>query len=124
MTGHPFEVMLAPLLMFFFASLFAEAKVNEGGPQPLSDMSSIGESLRNAGQRPLHILYVHGMDARGAGDSKVFQRGICALMKGCSISSDPTPVSREYADCGEFALGAAPPTIEYMRKQVWQNTDE
>jgi hypothetical protein len=122
---HPFyAVLLLLLLIAVLGALRAEGKVIDGGPQPLSEMSSIGESLRNAGPRPLHILYVHGMEALGSGDSHAFQKGICELMKGCTLSGDPVPVNREYADRGEFQIGAEPPSIEYMRKAVWLSKDE
>ncbi len=97
----------------------------DDGPQSLSQISSIGESLRNAGQRPLHILYVHGIGATGAGDSEAFRKGICAFLKGCKFPTVPgDPVERDYADSGEFESGAEPPAFEYMGMPVWTSKKE
>jgi hypothetical protein len=87
-------------------------------------VSSIGESLQTAGQHPLHILYVHGIGATGAGDSWELQKSICRLMKGCSIPKNPVPVGRDYADHGEFAVGTEPPPLKYMGDPVWTGTDD
>ena len=66
MTIHPHIVPLAlSLIVGVLWNARAQAKVIDDGPQHLNEMSSIGESLRKAGQRPVHILYVHGMDAWG-----------------------------------------------------------
>jgi hypothetical protein len=102
----------------------AQGKVIDDGPQHLGDVSSIGESLLHAGQRPLHILYVHGIGATGAGDSQKFQQGICARLKGCKITAVPVPVGREYADRGEFENGAEPPAFEYMQGRAWMSKRE
>jgi hypothetical protein len=125
MTTHPYGVPLAlSLIAGILGNGRAQGKVIDDGPQPLREMSSIGESLRHAGQRPLHILYVHGMDAKGPGDSQAFQRGICALLKGCQIPAVPVPVKREYADSGEFQNGAGPPPFEYLGKPIWSSQPE
>jgi hypothetical protein len=102
----------------------AQAKVVDAGPQSLSQISNIGESLQNAGPRTLHILYVHGIGATGAGDSQMLLKGICASVKGCNIPAVPVPVSRDYADKGRFANGSGPPAFEYMGKRVWTSKDE
>lgn len=99
-----------------FGSVPAQAKAIDDGPQ----ISSIGESLRNAGQRTLHILYVHGMGATGAGESQVFRKSLCGFLKGCDISK-ALHADRDFADSGIFAGGAAPPAFQYMQRQVWSS---
>jgi hypothetical protein len=89
-----------------------------------SQISSIGESLQNAGEHPLHILYVHGIGATGPGDSWELQKSLCRLMKGCLIPKNPVPVGRDYADHGEFAVGAEPPPLRYMGDPVWTGADD
>lgn len=123
--AHPYKVPIALSLMAgVLGNVRALGVVIDDGPQHLNEMSSIGESLRNAGSRPLHILHVHGMAARGGGDSQVFQKGMCALLKGCALPAVPVPVEREYANHGEFDINSPPPNIEYMRKPVWSSKDE
>ena len=53
----------------------AQGKAMDDGPQNRGQISSISDSLKNAGQRELHILYVHGIGATEAADSVTFQRG-------------------------------------------------
>jgi hypothetical protein len=100
----------------------AQSGVVDGGPQNRSQTSSIGALLSKSAGRPLHILYVHGIGATGAGDSLEFQKGVCAWVKGCTVPA--TAVSRDYADSGEFAGGAAPPRLEYMGTGVWTTTQD
>jgi len=117
-----------PLTLSLMAGILgsgrAYGKVIDGGPQKLSQVSSIGESLRRAGQRPLHILYVHGIGATGAGGSWMFQQQICAFLKDCTVAKAPVPLEREYADSGEFKIGATPPGLEYLGHPVWNTMEE
>lgn len=122
MRSYIFRIIL--LFPVVLVTLRMEAKVIDDGPQHLNEMSSIGESLRNAGPRPVHILYVHGMSAMGAGDSWAFQKGICGFMKGCQLTNTPVPVKREYVDRGAFQSGANPPAFDYMGKPIWSNPGE
>jgi hypothetical protein len=119
---HPFQSLLALLLA---ASVFSRGcvlgKVTEGGPQHLSEMSSIGQVLQRAGSHSVHILYVHGMDATGPQDSLIFQKGICEILKDCTSGST---VQRDYADGGIFQSGSAPPSFAYMGNPVWANAEE
>jgi pimeloyl-ACP methyl ester carboxylesterase len=114
----------------------AQGILIDDGPQHLDEISSIGESLRNAAQRPLHILYVHGIGATEAGDSLIFQESVCRYLRHCTPETvkrikamqspqyGGAPVPRDYADGGEFANGAAPPAFEYMGRPVWTNAEE
>jgi hypothetical protein len=123
MMSRSLKVLLALTLMVgVFGNGPVLGKVIDGGPQSLSQNSSIGESLRNAGQRPLHILYVHGIAAISAGGSQAFQKAICAFLKDCTAPA--TPGQRDYADGGQFAVGAAPPAFTYMGRPVWRSQDE
>ncbi len=124
MSAHACVVLLTLLLIAVLGTLRAEGKVIEDGPQHLSEMSSVGQSLRTAGQHPVHILYVHGMDAMGAGDSWAFQKRICSFLEGCRVPDTPVPVEREYVNRGIFQIGANPPAFEYMGKAVWSSPVE
>ena len=64
----------APNLVKLLVALGLAGVALAGQPQQkpanaAPQVSSIGESLQKAGQHPLHILYVHGIGATGAGDS-------------------------------------------------------
>jgi len=106
------------LLALYLSGILVSFPAQAGAIDDAPPLSTIGESLRNAGQRPLHILYVHGMAATGAGESLVFQRSLCKSLKGCVISKAPQ-YDRDFADAGIFANGAAPPPFQYMQKNVW-----
>lgn len=119
---HPMRSLLpSALSLTLLCGGCALGKVIEDGPQHLSEMSSIGRVLKQAGTRSVHILYVHGMDATGSGDSVIFQEGICRILKDCSL---PSSATRDYADTGIYAKGSAPPPFEYMGIPVWSTPDE
>ena len=111
--------------LFSFFTLFigvlsngrALGKIIDNGPQKLDPTSSIGEALRHTGNRPLHILYVHGIGATGAGGSQIFQKAICDYLKDCT-SPPSGPVARDYADIGVFAKDADPPDYQYMENRA------
>jgi hypothetical protein len=121
---RPYQVFLAlPLIISVLGIDRAQGKIIDDGPQNLSEISSIGESLRNAGQRSLHILYVHGIGATGSGGSQIFQKAICGFLKDCTTPPGGA-VARDYADSGEFAKDADPPAFEYMGRPVWRSKEE
>jgi hypothetical protein len=86
-------------------------------------MSSMGDSLLRTGNGPLHILYLHGIGATGAGDSLLLRQSICNYLKDCTSPAGDSH-GREYADQGEYALTALPPTLTYMGATVWKNQQE
>ena len=121
---RPYQVLFLLSLIIGLVGIGpASGKVIDDGPQSLSQISSIGESLQKAGQHPLHILYVHGIGATGAGGSQIFQKAICGFLKDC-VAPPAGPVARDYADSGVFAKDADPPDFQYMRKPVWRSKDE
>jgi hypothetical protein len=60
------------------------------------------------GIRPIHILYLHGINQVGAGDSLLLRKGICKYLGECAVTS----LGRMYAD-GPCAVDSAPPTLAY-----------
>src|SRR5580698_6096815 len=86
-------------------------------------MASIGDSLRRSGSAPLHILYLHGIGATGAGDSLLLRQRICSYLKDCTSPAGDSR-GREYADLNEFALTALPPALTYMGSAIWNNQQE
>jgi hypothetical protein len=72
-----------------------------------------------AGPPPVHILYVHGINQVGAGDSLPLRKGICKYLGECTT----THLGRVYAD-GPFAVDADAPTLALMGKRIWKSKDE
>lgn len=71
------------------------------------------------GIRPIHILYMHGINQVGAGDSLLLRKGICKYLGECTVTS----LGRMYGD-GPFAVDSAPPTLAYMGDRIWKSQEE
>jgi hypothetical protein len=72
-----------------------------------------------AGPPPIHILYVHGINQVGAGDSLPLRKGICKYLGECTV----THLERLYAD-GPFAVDSEPPTLGLSGKRIWKSREE
>lgn len=72
-----------------------------------------------AGPRPIHVLYVHGINQVGAGDSLLLRKGICEYLSECTVTS----LGRVYAD-GPFAVDSSPPALALMGHRIWNSKDE
>jgi hypothetical protein len=80
----------------------------------------VGAMAKSAGSAPpIHILYVHGINQVGAGDSLQLRKGICKYLGECTV----TRLGRVYAD-GPFAVNAASPALEYMHDQIWKTQED
>jgi hypothetical protein len=80
----------------------------------------IGAMAKSAGSAPpIHILYVHGIDQVGAGDSLLLRKGIRKYIGECTV----TLLGRVYAD-GPFAVNSAPPVLEYMQDRIWKTQED
>jgi hypothetical protein len=101
----------------------AHAKVVEDVPGTLQSLTSIGDALDSPDKHPVHILYIHGINAVGAGDSSLFRESICTKLKLCK-TEDWKNAGTEYADKGVFADGSYPPPLNYLGSAVWNNADE
>ena len=53
---------------------------------------------------PVHILYVHGINQIGSGDSSLLRESICTRLKLCDIK-DWKNAGVEFPNRGEFADG-------------------
>ncbi|MFZ0689749.1 MAG: hypothetical protein WAM68_07950 [Acidobacteriaceae bacterium] len=69
--------------------------------------------------QPLHILYMHGINQVGAGDSTQLRKAICRYLHACTV----TPLGRLYAE-GPFAVHAPPPNFAYMQQPIWSTPDD
>lgn len=94
---------------------------------PAKPPTSLADELKRAGNKQLHIFYVHGIGSNGPNDydSWALRKAICSFVKDCTTSAgvlDEKP--REYADQDEFSLKAQPPALEYLGEPVWRNSEE
>lgn len=89
----------------------------------LGNLTSIADSLDSPSHHPVHILYVHGINEVGAGDSAQLRESICTKLKLCAVS-DWKNAGVEFADKGEFSPSVAPPTLAYLGSPIWNNADE
>lgn len=101
----------------------ARAKVVEDTAGSLKTLASIGDALNSPDRHPVHVLYVHGIDAIGAGDSALLRESICSKLNLCA-ASDWKNAGAEFADQGEFAPGSQPPPLIYLGNPIWNNADE
>jgi hypothetical protein len=61
----------------------------------------IGAVTRSVGSpQPIHILYVHGINQIGAGDSLLLRNGICKYLGECTVTSLGRAFSN--ADLGDY----------------------
>ena len=106
-----------------WAAAARAAKVAEDAKGSLKSLTSIGDALDASDHHPVHILYVHGIDQVGAGDSTLFRNSICVKLSLCAIG-DWKNAGVEFADKGEFADGAQQPALLYMGTPIWNNAEE
>ncbi len=65
---------------------YARAKVVEDTSGTLKGLTNIADALDSADRHPVHMLYVHGIDEVGAGDSKMLRNSICTELRLCAVS--------------------------------------
>lgn len=85
---------------------------------------SPGEHPATVAQPPVeakavHVLYVHGINQIGAGDSMRLRKAICKYIGECTI----THLGRMYAD-GPFAADSAPPALALRGERIWNSKEE
>ena len=101
----------------------ARAEIVEDPSGSLATLLSIGDALNAPDHHPVHILYVHGINQIGSGDSSLLRESICTRLKLCDVK-DWKYVGAEFPDRGEFADGVNPPTLAYLGSPVWKSADE
>jgi hypothetical protein len=111
------------VLVALGGAALARAKVVEDTSGSLRTLSSIADALDSADRHPVHVLYVHGIDQVGAGDSTLLRESICTELKLCEVS-DWKNAGTEYAEKGEFASTVEPPTLAYLGSPVWNSPEE
>jgi hypothetical protein len=114
--------IVAILFVCCAGGVAAHAKVGEDAPGSLKGVQTIGDALKTADQRPVHILYMHGINTLGSDDSKVFRESICRNAHLCE--GDWHDAGTEYPDFGAFALNAPAPTLQYLGVPIWTNDND
>lgn len=69
---------------------------------------------------PIHILYIHGINQIGPGDSIPLRKSICKYLNKCTV----TNVRRVYVDSGAFATDGPWPELLYLNTPIWTSHDE
>jgi hypothetical protein len=93
--------------------------VNTGDAAAHHTMRTRGLTPTPAAPQPIHILYMHGINQVGAGDSTELRKAICRYIHECTV----TPLGRIYAE-GPFAVHAPPPNFVYMQQPIWSTPDD
>jgi hypothetical protein len=107
------------LAVFCAGGIAAHAKMKEDVPGSLKGVQTIGDALKTADQRPVHILYMHGINSLGSDDSRVFRESICSIERLCA--SEWQNAGTEFPDQGPFALDAPAPDLQYLGVPIWTN---
>lgn len=94
------------------------AKVIQDPPGATKKMESLAWVLQRKTDRPVHVLYIHGINSTGSDDSQVFRESICTELHLCDASTAWNRVGREYPDKGWFAPGHVP-DLTYLGTRVW-----
>ncbi|MFZ0340160.1 MAG: hypothetical protein WAL45_19170 [Terracidiphilus sp.] len=101
----------------------ARAKVIEDTNGSLATLASIGDALDAPDHHPVHIIYVHGINQIGAGDSSLLRESICTQLKLCDVA-DWKNAGVEFPNRGAFADGVNPPDLSYLGSPVWKSANE
>ena len=99
----------------------AQRGVVQDGPDRLEQVSTLRDAIDAAGNRPLHILEIHGIGSEGAGDSLPLQDALCSRLHDCDQKA--ATKTREWADQGLFDP-ATVPAYEYMGTPIWTTQQE
>lgn len=95
------------------------AGIRPDDPQTLKRTKSLGDLIAATTQSPVHIVYVHGMRADGAGASAAFRAGLCEHVRGlASRGDDYSRAERSY-----FEVGPRPPAT-YLDEPIWRSDEE
>ena len=101
----------------------ALAGTQEAGPDRLSDTRSLGEAIAaSSKERPVHIIFVHGMRARGRGTAATFARSLCREL-GPRFCHQVTEPSRTEAP-ERLDIGVWPKDAKLSGRQIWSSETE
>lgn len=117
-------VLMLPVVLVF--SSFSSSGQSNPTPDQSKPTTSLGDSLKAASGKELHVLYVHGIGSDGPGDydSWGLRRGICEFVKDCTSRAGELDGRKAYADDDEFRPDAPVPDLEYLGQKVWGSRQE
>ena len=99
--------VLVVILLFAHNTAFAGVKPDD--PAALARATSLGKLIRTIRDRPVHIVYVHGMRADGPGASHAFRNGLCHYVPELCTSG---PARREPQERRHYTdVSEVPPLI-------------
>ena len=109
---------VAALIALALAGLnIAQARVRPDDPETLAKTQSLG-ALISTTTKPVHIVYVHGMNSDGPGASDEFRAGLCAHVASlCPNGSQPSKTTQD------LPLGARPEAT-YLERPIWRDEQE
>jgi hypothetical protein len=140
MKRHQRNSMAAEVAVMLLASSLIWSQ-SASATKPLAGTQSIGDAVETAesssgrkakpertgvqsmgftSPQPIHILYMHGINQVGAGDSLFLREGICKYLGECAV----TKLGRVYADSGPFAVNHVPPPLAYMQEGIWKTVED
>jgi hypothetical protein len=114
--------IVALLSVSCMGSIPAHAKVIEDVPGSLKGLQTVWDALNTADQRPVHLLYMHGINSLGSDDSQSFRDSICKIAHLCE--GDWENAGTEYPDYGPYALNATPPALQYLGVPIWTSDND
>ena len=105
---HRFLDKCALFLFLAPVAIWAQAG---SGPTALTGAQSIGDAVKKGDKvshsQPIHVVYIHGINQVGPGDSLLLRKGICKYLGECNV----TYLGRSYANGGPFAIDEHPPRL-------------
>ena len=95
-------------------------------PTPPESPNSLGDSLKHADGKEIHIFYIHGIGSYGPDDrdSAALRKSICDYLKDCTTPSGTAIGEWDYADQNQFRPDAPVPALEYLDEQIWKSQEE
>jgi len=95
-----------------------------GSGADVTKAQSVGDAVMREDQanhaQAIHVVYIHGINQVGPGDSLLLRKGICKYLGECNV----TYLGRSYATGGPFGIDEHPPRLTYMGVPVWTNQEE
>jgi hypothetical protein len=96
----------------------AQARIRPDDPDTLKKTRSLAELIAASPDKPVHIVYVHGMRADGTGASDEFRKGLCEYVPGLCPKGSTPEMQRHPLPIGPR------PSATYLNQPIWRNTDE
>lgn len=99
----------------------SSAGVREAGPDQLAKTKSLGALVAEATpDKPIHIIFVHGIRANGRGTASQFVTNLCEEMKSiCQGVTGPAAGAPKRLDIGDY-----PKDAQHVERRIWATQKE